>query len=326
MKKLLLTVVSILFVATSFAQNALVASLSHGTTTTYYYGVNALQQAVAAAESGDIINLSGGTFNATNISKAITMRGAGIDSNSPTYIAGNFNIGIASDDANRFMMEGIRCFNEVKYTGTFSNPYFIKCQFYSLRNYDSSDAISNIMVVNCKITNDFSVGGTCSAYLINSFIKQPDTNNTSSITAQNCLITKYPVRGIINSKWTNCIFYGCTYADALPNSNTATNCINVENSYDVYKDLSEHTNCPSTIYKYTDVFKDFNGEYSDQQTFELTDAFKEAFKGSDGTEVGLYGGLQPYSSTPSYPLITTMTVDKQTTTDGKLGVTVAVSK
>lgn len=324
MKRLLLAVVSIMFAATSFAQNELVASLSQGETIKYFYGVNALQQAVEAAASGDIINLSGGTFNATNISKAITMRGAGIDSNSPTYIAGNFNIDIASDDANRFFMEGIRCVNNVKFTGTFSNPYFIKCQFYSLRNNSSFDAISNIMVVNCKITNDFGVGGTCSAYLINSFIKQPDTTESSSITAQNCLITKYPVRGIINSKWTNCIFYGCTYTDALPNSNTATNCINVKNSYDVYKDLSEHTNCPSTIYEYADVFKDFNGEYSDQQTFELTDAFKEAFSGSDGREVGLYGGLQPYNSTPSYPLITKMEVGEKTNEAGQLSVEIEV--
>lgn len=326
MKKLLLTVVSMLLTAASFAQNARVASLSHEGNVTYYYGVNALQQAVETAQSGDIINLSGGTFNATNITKAITIRGAGIDSSSPTYIAGDFNIENASDNANRFMMEGIKCVNKVNYTGTFSNPYFIKCQFYSLRNYNSSDAVTNIMVVDCKVTNDFSVGGTCSAYILNSFIKQPDTNESSSITAQNCLITKYPVRGIINSNWTNCIFYGCSYSDVLPNSNTARNCINVKNYYDVFGSLSEHTGCSSKIYEYADVFKTFTGEYSDTETFELTDAFKEAFKGSDGTEVGLYGGLQPYNSTPSYPLIATMTVDKQTSTDGKLNVTIGVSK
>ena len=326
MKKLLLFLVAMMVATTSFAQNGLVASLISGENVTYYYGVNALQQAVAAAQSGDIINLSGGTFNATNITKAFTLRGAGIGSPAPTYINGEFNIEIASDDANQFMMEGIRCVNNVKYHGTFSNPYFIKCQFYSLRNYNSSDAVTNIMIVDCKVTNDFAVGGTCTAYILNSFIKQPDTTESSSITAQNCLITKYPVRGIINSSWTNCIFYGCSYADVLPNSNTARNCINVMNYYDVFKSLSEHTDCPSKIYEYAEVFKTFKGDYSDTETFELTDAFKEEFKGTDGLEIGLYGGLQPYDPTPSYPLITTMTVDKQTSTDGKLGVTIEVSK
>ena len=324
MKKVLLAVVGILFAATSFAQNALVASLSHEGTVTYYYGADALKNAVAAAESGDIINLSGGTFYATNITKAITVRGAGIDSQSPTYIAGEFNIEIASDDTNRLMMEGIRCVNNVTYSGTFSNPYFIKCQFYSLRNYNGSDAVTNIMVVDCKVTNDFSVGGTCSAYLINSYIKQPDTFESSSITAQNCLITKYPVRGIINSSWTNCIFWGCSYSDVLPNSNTARNCINVQNYYDIFGALSEHTGCPSKIYEYTEVFKDFDGTYSDEQTFELKDAFKEAFKGTDGLEIGLYGGLQPYNTTPSYPLITKMEVGEKTNETGQLSVTIEV--
>ena len=324
MKKVLLAVVGILFAATSFAQNALVASLSHEGTVTYYYGADALKNAVAAAESGDIINLSGGTFYATNITKAITVRGAGIDSQSPTYIAGEFNIEIASDDTNRLMMEGIRCVNNVTYSGTFSNPYFIKCQFYSLRNDNGSDAVTNIMVVDCKVTNDFSVGGTCSAYLINSYIKQPDTFESSSITAQNCLITKYPVRGIINSSWTNCIFWGCSYSDVLPNSNTARKCINVQNYYDIFGALSEHTGCPSKIYEYTEVFKDFDGTYSDEQTFELKDAFKEAFKGTDGLEIGLYGGLQPYNTTPSYPLITKMEVGEKTSETGQLSVTIEV--
>ena len=63
MKRLLLAVVGIMFAATIFAQNGLVASLSHGTDITYFYGVNALQLAVDNAKSGDIINLSGGSFN-----------------------------------------------------------------------------------------------------------------------------------------------------------------------------------------------------------------------------------------------------------------------
>ena len=60
MKRLLLAVVGIMFAATIFAQNGLVASLSHGETITYFYGVTALQQAVAQADDGDIINLSDG--------------------------------------------------------------------------------------------------------------------------------------------------------------------------------------------------------------------------------------------------------------------------
>ena len=114
-----------MFAATSFAQNAMVASLSHEGAVTYYYGVNAFKQAVTAAASGDIINLSGGTFDATQttISAGITLRGAGIDSDNPTYLikntsSGDLYIDIPSSDANQFIMEGISCPIKVRLTGT----------------------------------------------------------------------------------------------------------------------------------------------------------------------------------------------------------------
>jgi hypothetical protein len=77
---------------------------------------------------------------------------------------------------------------------------------------------------------------------------------------------------------------------------------------------------------YATVFKTFTGTYSDTETFELTEEAKTTYLGTDGTEIGLYGGLLPYNTTPSYPLISKMEVEKQTTPEGQLGVTIEVSK
>lgn len=337
MKKVLLAVVGILFAATSFAQNAMVASLSHGENVTYYYGVTALQQAVTAAESGDIINLSGGTFDATQttISAGITLRGAGIDSDNPTYLikntsSGDLYIDIPSSDANQFIMEGIRCQITVRLTGTYSNPYFVKCQFVKLINEKSDDAVTNIMIANCKITGDYHMGGTCSTNFVNSYVALGASYNSSTITAINCVISReYNFEDFHRGEFTNCIFYNTTSnnnCNPLSVDNKTTNCVGVSVSRDIFENVQSRTNCPSTQYKAEDVFENYTGTYSDDQTFELTSAFKTAFKGTDGLEIGLYGGLQPYNSTPSYPLISTMNVDKQTATDGKLGVTIEVSK
>ena len=59
--------------------------------------------------------------------------------------------------------------------------------------------------------------------------------------------------------------------------------------------------------------------------FELTDEAKTAFLGDDGTEMGMYGGVMPYNSTPSYPQITKMNVANKATADGKLSVEIEVS-
>ena len=71
MKKVFLSLVAMMVATMSFAQNTVVASLSHGSDITLFYGSNALIDAVEKAESGDIINLSAGTFKATDMCRTI---------------------------------------------------------------------------------------------------------------------------------------------------------------------------------------------------------------------------------------------------------------
>lgn len=334
MKKVLLAVVGILFAATSFAQNALVASLSHGTSTTYFYGVTALQQAVNAAQSGDIINLSGGTFNAIDISKGITIRGAGIDSAIPTDINGNITINIPDEDDLPLMAEGIRFLGYMYMQRKASAPYcyFVRCKFKEFRTNPDAATITNLAFLNCKFTDSFYTYGTSSAYLQNSYINGMATYGSSSVTATNCIIkadanTYHGYLLIANSILTNCIFYYCGYG--LQSTNQAFNCINVmETIYgtDIFNGLSQRTGCPTDTKLFTDVFKTFTGTYSDTETFELKDAAKTTYLGTDERQIGMYGGSQPYSSVPSYPLITTMTVGEQTDADGQLSVTIGTNK
>lgn len=327
-----------MFAATSFAQNALVASLNSGNNITYYYGVNALTEAVTAAKSGDIICLSGGSFNASDITKGITIRGAGIDSQEPTYLVNNFDINIPKEDANRFMMEGIRCTDNIGINGTFANPLFLKCQFNGVGNYDS-ETVTNIMFCNCKITGSFSPRGYNSYIMVNCFINYTTQSESATITATNCLFAEpsgYHISSYKQFQFFNCIFISINgkggYNDATGNTNfipansQAQNCISVNfpEGYDAFKPLSVRSGCPVSSKGYTDVFKTYKGVYSDTEKFELTDAFINEFKGTDNKQIGLYGGLQPYDSTPSYPLITKMVVDEKTNASGQLGVTIEV--
>lgn len=332
MKKLLFSVIAMMVAVTSFAQNTLVASLSHGETVTYYYGATALQQAVTAAVSGDIINLSGGVFNAVDITKGITIRGAGIDSATPTDVNGKIQIIIPDNDDQTFTAEGIRFLGETDMQRKASAPYcyFVRCQFKGLfRTYPDASAITNLAFLNCKFLNSFYAYGTSSVYLQNSYINQMQTTNSSSITATNCIINGVEnsytgITVVWNSVFTNCIFYNCPRP--LPSTNQASNCINVGSDIDLFQSLSQRTDCPTDTKAFTDVFKTFTGTYSDTETFELTDAAKTAYKGTDNREIGMHGGAQPYTSEPSYPLITTMTVGEQTDANGQLSVTIVTNK
>lgn len=340
MKKLFSLLSMLCMSMVMFAQNTLVATLSHGEDITMYYGTYALRDAVNAAASGDVINLSGGAFQAVNITKGITLRGTGIDDSAPSYISGDFTINVATDDANRLSMEGIRCPGTITMQGTFNNPYFVKCAFYAF-NYTNNPDIKNAMFISCRISNRCQQTGTGTVQFINSYVGAFSNNGATNTGASfiNCVIKpqsdgfdyyNYRPDRICNSQLLNCIIYHnhSSYKNQrynLPSNTIATNCVSIgfENLFG-----AQAANTGNKSFSYDDfskVFKSFTGSYSEAQQFELSDEAKTTYLGTDGTEVGMHGGLQPYDTTPSYPQITKMNVANKTTADGKLSVEIEVS-
>lgn len=334
MKKFFLSMVAVMVATLSYAQNTLVATLTHGDEISMFYGTYALRDAYNASVSGDIINLSGGSFQANNltITKGISLRGTGIDDVTPSIITGSFTINIPADDANRFSMEGIRCKERIYMNGSFKNPLFNKCAI-NYFSYSESSSIKNALCTNCLIIQGIYLVGNSSVQFINSFINyfQNKSETTASAAFVNCVIspqtgyadTNNDPNNIKNSQLINCIIFATSpYNFSLPQSSIATNCIGV-NFTKLFNNSQTNIECGYNTFAY--VFKDFNGTYSDEQTFELTDEAKAGLLGTDGTEIGMYGGILPYTSTPSYPQITKMNVANKTTADGKLSVEIEVS-
>lgn len=332
MKKFFFSLVALMVAAVSFAQSTLVATLTHNEDVTMYYGTYALRDAYNAAASGDVINLSGGGFQAVDIKKAITLRGTGIDEAIPTTILSGFRINIPSDDTNRFSMEGIRIPSTITMEGSYQNPYFLKCLIGEV-SYNGGPIIKNAMFVNCKIIgNYFYFQGTSTVQFINCYVTGliNDSESTSSASFINCVVR--PRQGFYSDLLRSCQFMNCIFynhngqSHSLPSSTVASNCIviNENGLSDNFLNNSQiNPNCGFA--SYTEMFKDFIGTYSDAQTFELTEEGKTRLLGTDGTEIGMHGGLMPYTSTPSYPRITKMNVASKTTADGKLSVEIEVS-
>lgn len=329
MKKILF-VMAALFgcFASSRAQSTLVATLSHGNDVSMYYGAYALRDALEKAESGDIINLSDGAFQAVDITKAITLRGTGIDNKMPTYIVNDFNINIPTEDTNRFTMEGIRCSGNMYLRGKFKDAAFSKCQYsYVELGYYDEDFIENAMFANCKIIDRYQL---ChgSVHFVNCYLGNCDRYyDTASATFLNCVMNQEYLSNLPYSQIENCIIFWkeTTYgssAYSIPTTSLAYNCVAI-NHENAYNDLVSSSGCVASTF--AEVFKNFTGEYSDESNFKLTDEAKTKFLGLDGKQVGLYGGILPYNSTPSYPRFTKMDVSSKTTTDGKLNVNIEVA-
>lgn len=111
-----------------------------------------------------------------------------------------------------------------------------------------------------------------------------------------------------------------------PPNNTCEffNCIGVK-IYNGYSPFGNgYTSNCVTYSSYEEIFESFNGEFSLDEPFILKEEIATSFLGSDGTQVGIYGGLMPYNPRPSYMVVQRCNVANKSTIDGKLSVDIEV--
>ena len=322
MKKMFLSLVATMIATVSFAQTNVVATLTHGDEITMFYGGFALREAHAAATNGDIINLSGGAFQSVKITKALSIRGTGVNDSNPTFITGDFDVEIPSDVTERLSFEGCRIPNNITIKGSLTNAYFMKNDIQHIDIYNSETKMIHGLFANCNVYG-FALWGKSDVQFINSHVEDFDNYEENKATASfiNCVIRPYDgdyAQCIRSSLLTSCILYWTGYNSySLPSTSSAINCVAVGNgSYAAFRDVVSKQNCQ---YADMDIFQDSN-VWND-----LTNEAKAKYIGNDGTPVGMYGGILPFNLIPTYPQITKMNVANKTTADGKLSVEIEVS-
>ncbi len=300
----------------SFAQNMMVATLTHGEEIKMYYGSYAFRDAMNDANHGDMINLSGGGFQATNITKAVTLRGAGIDSGDPTYIVNDFNVQIPSSTTERFSAEGIYFSGKMNVKDTLNNAYFLKSYLKYFSVNSSTCNVKNALFANCKVMQ-VTLNYNSTAQFVNSYVSgfSNSSSGTSASSFINCTIVSHPSYINTSTLLNTIIVEPNNYSYDLPSSNIANNCVAIGYS-GMFRNIvagGNNKSADKTIFIDSDPLKD------------LTEEAKKQYIGGDGTQVGMYGGTLPFNTTPSYPQITKMNVAQKTTADGKLSVEIEVS-
>ena len=316
--------------AKSLAQTQ-VATLQHGEETTAFYGVNAFVEAHEAAESGDIITLSSGNFVPTDITKGITLRGAGVAVDTlagtlPTVIGGDLSLEM-EDESEILSIEGILFTNIVRY-GYLMNPTFTRCNFTSIDIDFYGGWMQNAQFINCYIDTFYHVQAYSTQFVNCVVWNIFDINNDSSASFVNSILfDNQPYSGLLA---TNSIIVD----GGFNHSSTCSfiNCIGIKNSnipdFTVFGD-GYAINC--AIYtNYDEVFESFTG-FTDDYTFDsfleqfiLKDEIATGFLGTDGTQVGIHGGPIPYSPYPNYMVRSQVTVAPRSTIGGQLNIEVEV--
>lgn len=325
MKKLFLVLTVLLCCATSYAQQH-VATLAHNGNVSIFYGVDAFKDAYNAAVSGDVICLSVGYFNRVEeIKKSITLRGSGCRGGQSTVIRDDIYVRIPSNETSTpLKIEGIKFTGRLYIDCVMQNPLFTNCYLYALDFHN----VFNGTVSNC-------------------FMNYLDGNNQSTIwnaNFVNCVVSYLGDER--NMDFVNCLIGYCEY----DNGCVFTNCIMLQysNSWLDYTVMAN--NCIAySHYNYTNFFNNCVGSnntivssadsifvnnvitnscyfnVADTVSFELTPAAQTQYLGTDGTQVGIYGGMNPYTGLFSYPVINRMQVANKSTDDGQLNVEVEVT-
>ena len=171
MRKILLTILALCGTMMAWAQNdVLSAVLHHDSDTKLFTGKNAFVEANAAAVDGDVITLSADTFNIADITKSISLYGAGFEYNNETgtqktSLIGTLKIGVSGQTLANVHIEGIYTYqltavahlegfvlnkcqvlNEITLSRN-TNTTISNCQMF---NVQSMDEQSKMMRIVCK--------------------------------------------------------------------------------------------------------------------------------------------------------------------------------
>ena len=341
MKKTILLAIATLFATVTFAQQQL-ATLNHNDTISVFYGSSALVNAFTNAVDGDIITLSSGTFNAVNITKAVTIRGNGmtidtIAGTSPTIITGDFSVNIPNGSTKDLSIQAVYMSGTLTcyYAGS---PTFNKCRFNNYYTiYTDQISMNNAMFVNCIVSEIKDYNSRNNQYInciiLNLITEEYVDRQFRACTFRNCIakisptILTYSVNNVAAATCVNCVLFSYGYYFYyVPGANpiACNNCIGFCSEYCGGNYFTTCSNGNQNFPGFSSVFKFFNGTYSDGISFELQDSIAANVLGNDGIQIGVYGGMVPFNPRVNTPRYVNCSVAPHTTLDGKLSVDIEV--
>lgn len=322
--RIFLTVMTFMTAFIAKAQDISVATLQRNGDTNFqtFYGADSFKQALDNAIENDIITLSAGIFTATDITKAVQIYGAGfeLDPSKNKYISslvGNFKIDIANSKPG-LLVEGIYHDGIINVNNTIEQAAFRSCRFNDIK---FNGRAINTLFEGCRVADVFDPD-SCSQGLIvrNSIINNIGSNRVSgtNLSFLNCVIFDAYNQGVSASFMNSWIYKPSQSAYCSYYNNV------------IYKSYGINTNNESRnrfmdYYRMENMFTSPSTSYSDSNPYTLTESASSEYLGTDGKQVGIYGGSTPYRDTPSTPQITNKEIGTATNKDGKLSVKITVN-
>ncbi len=307
MKKILFAIVclTMMSIQSVKAQSSIVALHHEGNVT--LYSSTQLQEALDVAVEGDTLYLSEGTFSGDVklVKSNICISGAGKN----TILAGNLWLGestTASIENNT--LEGLNILGSNVWVYSLKNCKMSQCQFNTMRSGSSEGYTTELLISNCFCKEELTMQGMIGIAAFNSkFVKlSKRAGAAGGASFTNCNIGTIPFESGDNYGNDNTrIFTNCIINDW----GTKATCVNC------YLRTSEAAGSLTDCYVSTTAALDDN---MDCVLDNLSD-----YVGNDGKVVGITGGDNPYTLTPSVPHVSAHSIEVDAVNQ-KLNVTLTI--
>jgi hypothetical protein len=340
MKKL--TLITCIFCALFSLQNLKaqsVAALHQSGQTTYFTGVEALREAYAAAANGATIYLSGGSFLVpVTIAKSIQVFGVGHNPNfsgatGQTLWSGDLTLEEGADGSH---FEGLHITGRVVFTRDkrIDDVVIRRCRINGEISFASSTNNTNhsynLLIAECILTfgSSHNLYNARNLTITNSILLSMNLNGFYFGTIANSLLLN--TSGYLLFTADNSILRNCVIAKSSGTMTVSTTNTSILNN--VFFSVPSFPSGNNTITNnYISVsrenfFVNQSGNILDY-THDYHLQSPGQYVGTDGTQVGLYGGMHPFKegSVPMIPHVVSKSISHSIDAEGKLQVEIEVS-
>lgn len=328
----------IIATATTMTVNAQTIALHSSTGVQIIKGNTALETAYTAAQSGDTLYLSGGSYiPPAAFDKQLTIFGAGhyVDSTlatTKTFINGNVTL---SENADLFYIEG------VEITGSFNistnhsvnNAIIKRCKITGTFNSlgDLSNPTSNLSLIGNVLVSRLTLDNIQNSLLSNNIISNTFQGSNGNLLSNNIIMgfiwgssMDYLFFGNNNTLNNNIILWEGYNANVNGSGNVFNNNLYVEPSPDYGATATSSGNYTGILQ--ADIFVNQTGtvfNYAHNYHIQAS----TTYIGTDGSQVGIYGGTFPYKegAVPLNPHIQVKNIATTTDANGDLQIQIQVA-
>lgn len=327
----------IIAIATSMSVNAQTIALHSTTGVQIIKGNTALVTAYSAAQSGDTLYLSGGSFTPpANFDKKLMIFGAGhyVDSTlatGKTFINGNFTL---DENADLFYLEGVEITGNVTFSTNHSvnNVIIKRCKINGTFNAlgDLSNPTSNLSLIGNVLMNRLTLENIQNSLLSNNIISNTFQSSYGNMISNNIVMgfiwgssMDYLFSGNNNTLNNNIFLWEGYAANVAGSGNVFNNNLYVEPSPDYGATATSSGNYTGILQ--ADIFVNQIGTvFNYAHDYHLQ--APTSYLGTDGSQVGIYGGTFPYKegAVPLNPHIQFKNIAPTTNANGDLQIQIQV--